>query len=60
MENKVFSWLRGTYRMGETVEIGEIQNKALEVGEDGVFKASRGWALKFVERYQLRKYYTLK
>lgn len=54
MEEKVYDWVIGHFAEGEAVDIELMQEQALRVNNDDGFKASRGWALKFIERYKLR------
>lgn len=37
--------------------MSDIQAYALSISHDTLFKASRGWMLKFIERYNLKSAY---
>jgi transposase-like protein len=54
MEEKVCRWIREEFAIGEEIEIDRIQEYALSICGDCSFKASRGWVLKFIDRFKLR------
>lgn len=54
MELSTYNWLCETYPRDSIVEMEKIQNYALGESDDESFKASRGWVLKFIQRFQLR------
>lgn len=60
MESEVRNWIRKEFAPHEIVEIERIQEYALAVNKDEGFKASRGWVLKFIDRFRLRDKYTFK
>jgi transposase-like protein len=60
MEETVDRWIRQQYKVGEVVELDRVQEYALAISGDEYFKASRGWALKFIDRFRLRQAYTFR
>ena len=60
VDNGVYQWLRERYPPGSEVEYVTIQHRALSISDDPNFKGSRGWAIKFANRFALRRYYVLK
>ena len=54
MEDRLFRWVSRTYLPGDSIEIERLQNVALFYAADDKFKASRGWIIKFIERYHLK------
>jgi transposase-like protein len=57
-ERRVARKLKELYKEGSEVEYVKVQNIAINLSDDPTFKASRGWVVKFVERQNLRNYYT--
>lgn len=60
MEEAVNRWIRQQFAAGEVVELDRIQEYALAICGDDMFKASRGWVIKFIDRFQLRNVYTFR
>lgn len=59
LEEEVYRWLNLHHPFGDNLHIEEIQEYALSRSRDPAFKASRGWAIKFIERYSLRHRYVI-
>lgn len=57
MEDVVNKWVRQNFKIGEEVDLERVQEFALAVSGDPTFKASRGWVLKFLDRFSLRQLY---
>ena len=57
MEDVVSKWISETFRPGQEVDLERVQEFALAVSGDPSFKASRGWVLKFLDRFGLRHLY---
>lgn len=57
MEDDIHDWLKRHHKMGDRISVEEIQEYALSKATDPTFKASRGWAIKFIDRYNLRALY---
>ena len=57
MEEEIFRWINRNHDFGDTIHIEEIQDYALSRTNDPNFKASRGWAIKFIDRFNLRNRY---
>lgn len=51
MEEAVNRWILEQFAQGEEIELDRIQEYALAINGDQYFKASRGWVLKFIDRY---------
>lgn len=58
MEEKLNKWILQTYHVESCIPIEDIQRVALYFAKDPSFKASRGWVIKFIERYSLKDFYT--
>jgi hypothetical protein len=54
LEDDVYRWLDNNFDFGDSVPIEQIQQYALSRSRDPTFKASRGWAIKFIDRFNLR------
>ena len=59
LEDDVDRWINKHHRFGESISIEEIQEYALSRSTDSQFKASRGWAIKFIDRFNLRSRYII-
>jgi hypothetical protein len=60
MEQDIKKWILQQFAEGEIVELDRIREYALAISGDEAFKASRGWVCKFVDRAELRGYYTFR
>jgi hypothetical protein len=59
LEEDVRRWLDSHYAFGDSIGIEVIQEYALSRSRDPNFKASRGWAIKFIERFGLRSQFAI-
>lgn len=55
LEDSIYKWVIGQHAAGQNVSLDLIQEYALSLSRDPQFKASRGWAIKFIDRYRLRE-----
>jgi transposase-like protein len=60
MEQDIKKWMLQQFAEGEVVEVDRIREYALAISGDPAFKASRGWACKFIDRAELRDRYTFR
>ncbi len=59
LEEDVFRWIRTHYHEDEPLQIEDIQKYALSRSIDEHFRASKGWAMRFVERFHLNTFYEI-
>lgn len=57
MENKLLNWLEDNFPKGNCIKISTIRKKAKQFCSVDRFQASKGWAVRFIERYSLDQYY---
>lgn len=59
LEDDVHRWIESNYEFGDNVPVEQIQQYALSRSRDPTFKASRGWAIKFIDRFNLRNRFAI-
>ena len=59
LEDLIDQWINKHHIPGDSISIEEIQRYALSKSHDPLFKASRGWAIKFIDRFKLREKYVI-